>query len=238
MANDGDHDDAVAGMRDTAIAVADLALTGGWLAVMQSAAKTANAARKSLGIITLAERTGPEALAHAVQDEVMEFVDGVTSGWVAFEERWATRQKHPKATDVAVVLEEGRKIYLSTSDDGKRRLLHNALVNAFDPDVYEAGMIRRLLHVLDELEYGDVVLLRSIYERLKTGSETDVATAKCWPGSDNHHHLTVLVSAGLVLTVGKRLENTETLQDNNKIRVSALGERLVMLLREPPSSPK
>jgi hypothetical protein len=60
------------------------------------------------------------------------------------------------SSDLAALLEASFKVWKATADAKKRKLLGNALLNVFDPRMYEEGLSLRLLDILSGLTYGDV----------------------------------------------------------------------------------
>lgn len=71
-------------------------------------------------------------------------------------------EEQPQPTDVAAVIRAVIKASEKTADHQKRQLLKNALVNAFNREQYQAGLTLRLLSILEDLEYGDIYVLRKI----------------------------------------------------------------------------
>ncbi len=71
----------------------------------------------------------------------------------------------PEPADVAAIMEAAMKVSRKTAGSNKRKLLKNALVNSFDLEQYQKGLMLRLFSILENVEYGDVELLRKIYEK-------------------------------------------------------------------------
>ncbi len=69
-------------------------------------------------------------------------------------------------SDLGAVLEASFKVWKANADARKRKLLGNALLNAFDPKQYEEGQTLRLLEILAQLNYGDIQKLRDFKEQL------------------------------------------------------------------------
>ena len=69
-----------------------------------------------------------------------------------------------EAADVAAIINAAMKASEKTADAKKRKLLKNAVVNAFDIEQYQAGLTLRLFEILKNIEYGDIVILRKIVE--------------------------------------------------------------------------
>ncbi len=72
--------------------------------------------------------------------------------------------EQPEPADVAAVINAVLQASKTTADSKKRRLLKNALVNAFDLEQYQLGLTIRLIKIIEELEYGDIDLLGRIYK--------------------------------------------------------------------------
>jgi|GEM_PF-4808951 len=128
--------------------------------------------------------------------------------------------KQPEAADVAAVFGAVIQASKKTADVNKRRLLKNALINAFDPEQYQAGLTLRLISILEDLEYGDVELLGKIskaeqsgfnemsadLEKVSVEHKKQVAKAQLIFGEDALsltsivlHHLNVLEKYNLVI---------------------------------------
>ena len=138
--------------------------------------------------------------------------------------------QHPSAEDVAATLRSIEEVSRKTADAKKRRLLRNALVNAFDPDLYKQGLTRRLLRILEDLEYGEVALLARIPKDpwtqvhvLLEKADRAVATASTLNG----HHLQTLIAKGLVMEI----------HNGELVSAAAFGEALLDLVREPEPEP-
>ena len=68
-------------------------------------------------------------------------------------------EEKPEPADFAAVVKAVLQASEKTADSRKRRLLKNALTNAFDLEQYHSGLTLRLISILVDLEYGDVELL-------------------------------------------------------------------------------
>lgn len=64
----------------------------------------------------------------------------------------------PSTSDISGVYADFSKCWMNADPD-KRRILRNAFINAFDPELYESGILTVLFEKLDSLCYGDLVLL-------------------------------------------------------------------------------
>lgn len=177
-----------------------------------------DSARRNLGITTAAED-----MVEGIERDAEEFVNSAATDWHLVKHTWdgVPEEERPTPSDIGAVLLEASKVYRGTVGREKRRLLRNAIVNAFDREQYEAGITRRLLRVLDDLEYGDVRFLADLSSQ--GGRFIDDLG-----GLENHHH-GVAVRHGLVAA-----EN-----DPGGILVCAteLGERLLRLVAEPEGPP-
>lgn len=106
----------------------------------------------------------------------------------------------------------------------KRKLLLNALVNAFDAELYEQSMSARLLRMLDDLDYPDLAFLIELAAKRGTPNP--------WRQYEDlaYYHATQLVTHGLAhrhRTQGG-VESTDDLAV-----VSGLGQWMVKLIRNP-----
>lgn len=85
--------------------------------------------------------------------------------WVIeeFEQRLGAQEARP--SDLAALLDASFKVWQATADAKKRKLLGNALRNAFDPKQYEEGLTLRLLGILKDLDYGEIWVLKTMHEQ-------------------------------------------------------------------------
>ncbi len=146
------------------------------------------------------------------------------------EERLA--ESAPTAADVFAFVEAVGRVSRKTADSEKRRLLRAAVVNAFDPEMYEQGLTLRLLSILEELEYGDVAFLRQLDE----GESLQVVVEgrhEDWPVSLARHHVGVLLDSGLVETNQENVSAPRRIPGSLYGAVTVLGNRLLQLVAEP-----
>ncbi len=212
--------------------LADLVATGGAASTLLATAVWLDSMRNPDQVETTPDREWREWVTKAL----VEMKDQVPH-WDAVppEER-----PHPSATDVIAVITEARRIYEKTADRKKRELLHRAVVNAFSPEEYEAGLVLRLLRILGELEYGDIATLTELSAVGVVAQvrewENPAADAKpeMWGQSLQAHHIRVLVDHGLVWT-SMGPENREWGGGRFQARPTQLGRRLIGLVAERPT---
>ena len=113
-----------------------------------------------------------------------------------------------EAADVAAIINAAMKASEKTADAKKRKLLKNAVVNAFDIEQYQEGMTLRLLSILENVEYGDVEMLRNVYlKNVKETSGTQIKTLKSnassGVGDILFHHLKILEDQDLIVMWNK-----------------------------------
>ena len=140
----------------------------------------------------------------------------------------------PRPADFVAFIEAADRVSRKTADSKKRRLLRNALVNAWNPELYEDGLSLRLLSLLEALEYGDICVLREMEMKpLQISWEESVYTWETWKLTLQAHHVDELVKAGLADRNRRQAE-----QRNNvilpRVKITALGTRMLRLLREVP----
>lgn len=85
-------------------------------------------------------------------------------------------EEKPEPADIAAIVQAVTEASEKTADYKKRRLLKNALVNAFDIEQYKNGMTLRLISILKKLEYGDVAMLGNIYKADKMLEKCSVSS--------------------------------------------------------------
>ena len=90
-----------------------------------------------------------------------------TLSWLAEEFGTRLGERGARHSDLIALLTAGFEVWRSTADAKKRKLLGNALRNAFDPQQYEEGLTLRLLSILVELTYGEIFVLRQQKELLE-----------------------------------------------------------------------
>ena len=103
---------------------------------------------------------------------------------------------------------------------------------AFDPEIYEEGLVLRLLGLLEDMEYGDVAYLRKFEAGSRLASEMARERRESWGDSLQAHHATVLTGKGLLRSTAQ--PGTPAWQPGDtKIAITELGRRMLRLLREP-----
>lgn len=150
------------------------------------------------------------------------------------------------AGEVAAVLTAAQRVAKKTSESNKRRLLQNAVVNAFDEALYEEGLTLRLLHLLEDLQYGDVHFLRERKDKPETLGPSGVTAGADWSRSLQAHHAVVLFRHGLITAVIRDQDQwvpDHTFTEQHIFRGfgmverTALGNRLLRLVEEPTAAP-
>ncbi len=107
--------------------------------------------------------------------------------------------------DVASTINAAMKASEKTADAKKRKLLKNAVVNAFDVEQYKAGLTLRLFKILENVEYGDVEMLRRVEEASKKALHSQVILKEFMGANSSgmknvqFHHLEILAGQSLIL---------------------------------------
>lgn len=109
-----------------------------------------------------------------------------------------------EAADVAAIINAAMKASEKTADAKKRKLLKNAVVNAFDVEQYQAGLTLRLFKILENVEYGDVEILRKIYQKNiqeNNGAQIGILKSNNSYGIGDmlFHHLKILEEQDLIV---------------------------------------
>lgn len=95
--------------------------------------------------------------------------------WLVEEHERRLGEHGALLSDLTAILTAGLRVWQSTADAKKRKLLGNALRNAaFNPTQYEEGLTLLLLSILAEVTYGDIWVLRTLDEHVRT-----------WPRAEN-----------------------------------------------------
>lgn len=154
----------------------------------------------------------------------VDFLTGLVPRFEASWKAWDDRREseRPSPADVAATFREFHDVYARTTDRKKRELLANAIVNAFDPELYEQAITQELIALFDSLTYADVAALRDV-----TLSKKAIQVAGT--GTLLEHHIRKLTNMGL-LAIAVSNEKPQTAADWNG---TDLGRRLIQLLRDP-----
>jgi len=110
-------------------------------------------------------------------------------------------------------------------DTKKRRLLAAALINAFDPKLYQLGMTETLLAILDDITYADVTHLRKMNDD-KTFDFKKINQTNA--GELDVVDVQRLVDFGLVIDDSKKHSSYAAVNYS----ISRQGRALIDLLRE------
>ena len=140
-----------------------------------------------------------------------------------------------EAADVAAIINAAMKASEKTADAKKRKLLKNAVVNAFDIAQYQAGMTLRLFTVLEKVEYGDVEMLRKIHQQnLVEQKATHIGTLKSNTSSGIgdilFHHLKILEEQDLIVMWNH--SNPLGAGNQGVTLISDLGEKFLEFVKE------
>jgi hypothetical protein len=135
--------------------------------------------------------------------------------------------ERPEPSDVAAIIEAAMETSRKTAGAKKRKLLKNAVVNAFNLEHYQSGLTLRFFSILQDLEYGDVELLRRIEVKpMQLSSLNDDFSAL------TYHHLELLNKMGLVM-IWNHSSNTPLGMSGGNLRISELGKKLLGFVAEP-----
>lgn len=183
----------------------------------------------SLGIIRQLFPNADDDMAAFINEEIMQ---GVFTRLPLlernFEEIKAKLGDEPSATQVAIVYKAFVHAF-GKADGKKRAMLLDALVNAFDPELYEQSMTARLLALLDDLDYPDLQYL------MKIGKTPD-AQVSPWTDykSMDGYHATRLVEAGLVA----RQPLSPNQREKDIAHVAGPGRLMIKLIQNPETVDK
>lgn len=140
-----------------------------------------------------------------------------------------------EAADVAAIINAAMKVSAKTADAKKRKLLKNAVVNSFDIEQYQEGLTLRLFSILENVEYGDVEILRQICQKnIKEKDGTHISTLKILPSSGIgdilYHHLKILEEQDLIVMWNKA--NPLGAGSQGVTKISDLGEKCLEFIKE------
>lgn len=110
----------------------------------------------------------------------------------------------------------------------KRKLLLNALVNAYSPELYQKSMTTRLLAIMDNLTYGDLHYLMSL-----KGGPDDAPTPWRYVDDLQAYHATQLVKHELV---HRRRAHTEIEVGDDAAILTGLGKWMIKLIQDPKTA--
>lgn len=105
-------------------------------------------------------------------------------------------EEQPKPADVASIMEAAIEASRKTADAKKRKLLQNAVVNTFNLEQYQTGLTLRFFSILQDVEYGDVFLLRNLANQSENIQIISLSKNRF---ALVYHHLDVLHKQGLVI---------------------------------------
>jgi hypothetical protein len=187
----------------------------------------------ALGIKTL-----QASMEEALEEDAWEFVNEAATHVHQVMNSWegVPEDERPKPAEIGAILHEAVKAARGAVNGKKRRLLRNAVVNAFSRQAYEDGFARRLFRILDELEYGDVHVLQEL-AKIEEDSRIHLTTFAGAQGSERRHHIGILATHGLVV-VRANTTGTPGSVDAAQgfVRASEFGRRLLKFVGEPEPS--
>ena len=144
-----------------------------------------------------------------------------------------------EAADVAAIINAAMKASEKTADAKKRKLLKNAVVNAFDIEQYQAGMTLRLFKILENVEYGDVIILRKIVEIAGYQSNSIVMFRDFIGQGDNSnkkdirfYHLEILYNQKLILVWNTSFP-LGLEEARGCMQLTEIGEKFLEFIKEP-----
>lgn len=179
--------------------------------------------------------------------------------WVVEEFERQLGEKGARPSDLVALLEAGFEVWKKNADARKRKLLGNALRNAFDPKQYEEGLTLRLFSILRDLNYGEIYVLRELkgqfekwpkdktgalrvtnadFERFRSHDLTPpLRTGDVRPDSLLADYIKRLRDHGLVFTKHRGWVHDDK-PTNSSLEMNALtelGERLLTLTADAPA---
>lgn len=137
-------------------------------------------------------------------------------------------EQQPEAADIAAHLEAAMKVSTKTGSYKKRKLLKNALINSFDPKLYEEGMSIRLFSILEKVEYGEVEMLES-YAPPFEGRKIGIGTPK---SSIDLYHIKNLRDLNLLYSNNERIADGTTW-----VAITDLGNKFLEFIKDVDEEP-
>lgn len=217
-------------------------------------AKVAGYGFKVAGIVRNVARTRWSADKRLADAVAREIEDEVLSAAPELKRRISQLEadgKRPSRATVAMVFEAFAKSRVQ-AEGNKRKLLLNALRNAFDPELYEASMTNTLFGIIDALDYGDLAYLLRLADAVAASGIKDqrgvriVGSAPIgydvptpWRDISNldPYHATRLLTHGLLHRRRNRPDQPGDGVDDAAV-VTGLGFRMTALIRDPESEEK
>lgn len=143
-----------------------------------------------------------------------------------------------EAADVAAIINAAMKASEKTADAKKRKLLKNAVVNAFDVKQYQQGLTLRLFKILEGVEYGDVEILCQIMKTAKNKEHSQVHIKSFLENESfgirslKLHHVEILEEYSLIKIWGRLPNEPLGVGGQGYIQVSELGEKFLEFVKE------
>ena len=159
--------------------------------------------------------------------------DRVAELWAAHEAA-KERGQDVDPADVGAMAESLARGMRRTADPKKRRLLRAAARNAFDPALYEEGVVLELMDMLETLTYADVAIVRFVGLAPERSME-DVRRHFPAPGIPVAHPARArclrLIDRGLLFTQQDTDAHAWRGFDGGSVGATELGRQLGLLLR-------
>lgn len=195
-------------------AVAEQLVPGSGVAAGMAASATVagvDALRRNLAAQT--ERDAVRALAERAPEIDAKHADLVRAGYGS-------------PADVRAIVEAYIIAWSAQADGRVRELIENAAVSGFDPRKYDQGVTKRILRILGELEYGDVMLLRELQ---REATQNSARPPRMWDGPTTmrDEHATQLLSHRLIAKLPLTDMNGEPVMNMHTARPTELGVRLL-----------
>ena len=133
--------------------------------------------------------------------------------------------KRPNGADLVKIAREIAKKAEVSIDSKKRKLLAAAVLNSFDPILYQLGMTEDLLRTLDDLTYADATLLRQFGGK---SAPKFSAVQRDHTGDPSYEIVQKLIHLNLVDDWSKRDESHKRLA----YTISNKGRAMLRLLAE------
>lgn len=164
-----------------------------------------------------------QRLRHSQLEFIIDILEGLQERFDRLE-RELEEEEMPNAAEAAAIFEHAIGAARVNTSRDKRRLIQNALLNAFDPELYREGMVVRMFELLGGLEYPELHLLHDIGSKMKRGMAKQDSRAALSTMTKNplfHHHKERLESLRLIS--GSYID----------LKATSLGHYLLRFISEP-----
>lgn len=163
-----------------------------------------------------------DALVEEIHEAVLTVVPQINKRVKQIEEKLGDT---PSPTQAAIIWTSFVRGF-SEAEGRKRKLLLNALVNAFDPVLYEQSMTIRLLATMDALGYADLSYLVGMGKAAQPWQAPDELAA---------YHATQLLEHGLLYRNRALQDKSQEMRQDIAI-VSGLGKWMIKLIQDPETA--